>query len=98
MPELDPMAGGFRAPVFDAQAVFRAVRDAMARPGTTRPVPALAQPPLPLLPTAAAVALALCDHDTPVWLDPPLRRTAAVADWLTFHTSAPFAHTSADAH
>lgn len=98
MLELDHIVGGFRAPVFDAQAVFRAVMDAMARPGTIQPVAFLAQPPLPLLPTAAAVALTLCDHDTPIWLDPPLRRAAAAMDWLTFHTSAPFAHTPADAH
>ena len=92
------ITGGFSNPVFDAQAIFRAVMDAMARPGTIQPAKALAQPPQPLSPTAAAVALALCDHDTPLWLDPALKQAAAVANWLGFHTGAPLANTPADAH
>jgi alpha-D-ribose 1-methylphosphonate 5-triphosphate synthase subunit PhnH len=91
-------AGGFSNPVFDAQAIFRALMDAMARPGTIQPAKALPQPPQPLSPVAAAVALTLCDHDTPLWLDPALRQTAAVASWLGFHTGAPLADTPADAH
>jgi alpha-D-ribose 1-methylphosphonate 5-triphosphate synthase subunit PhnH len=35
----------------------------------------------------AALALALCDADTPLWHD----GGAAVADWLRFHTGAPLA-------
>ena len=94
----EQITGGFADPVFNGQAVFRAVMDAMARPGTIQPVAALAQPPLPLSAAAAAVALALCDHDTPVWLDAGLQNTAAVASWLGFHTGAPPANTPADAH
>lgn len=92
------ITGGFAHPVFDAQAIFRAVMDAMARPGTVQPVKLLAQPPQPLSPVAAAIALTLCDHDTPLWLDPALRQTQAVASWLGFHTGAPLAGTPADAH
>ena len=58
---------------FDAQSVFRAVMDAMARPGTVQAIGRRAEPPQPLSTTAAAVALTLCDHDTPLWLDPALR-------------------------
>ena len=90
--------GGFRAPVFDAQHTFRAIMDAIAQPGTVQPIEAETVPPAPLSPTTAAVALALCDHDTPVWLDPPLRASGVVANWLGFHTLAPLAHTPAEAH
>ena len=67
------ITGGFGDPVFNAQSVFRSVMDAMARPGTVSPVASLAGPPAPLSPTAAAIALTLCDQDTPVWLDASLR-------------------------
>ena len=90
--------GGFAEPVFDAQAVFRAIMDAMARPGTVQELPQLARPPAPFSATAGAVALALCDNDTPVWLDPPLQAEAPVKAWLGFHTGAPLANTPADAH
>lgn len=89
--------GGFAEPVFNAQTVFRAIMDAMARPGTVQPLPPLAHPPAPLSATAGAVALALCDNDTPVWLDAPLQ-TASVKTWLGFHSGAPLANTPADAH
>ncbi|OBQ59196.1 phosphonate C-P lyase system protein PhnH [Mesorhizobium erdmanii] len=90
--------GGFADPVFNAQAVFRAIMDAMARPGSVQPLPALARPPSPLSATAGAVALALCDNDTPLWLDPALHASAAIVSWLGFHTGAPLANTAADAH
>ena len=92
------ITGGFANPVFDAQAIFRAVMDAMARPGTVQPVRLLAEPPQSLSPVAAAIALTLCDHDTPLWLDPALKQTQAVASWLGFHAGAPLADTPADAH
>lgn len=94
----DHITGGFANPVFDAQAIFRAVMDAMARPGTVQPAKAETQPPRPLSPVAAAVALALCDNDTPLWFDPALRQSPAVVSWLGFHTGAPTADTPADAH
>ncbi|MBZ9959450.1 phosphonate C-P lyase system protein PhnH [Mesorhizobium sp. BR1-1-14] len=90
--------GGFADPVFNAQTVFRAVMDAMARPGSVQPLPALARPPAPLSAISGAVALALCDNDTPLWLDPALHASAAVMSWLGFHSGAPLANTPADAH
>lgn len=92
------ITGGFADPVFDAQATFRAVMDAMARPGKIHPAKALAEPPQPLSHIAAAVALTLCDADTPLWLDPALRQAPAVSGWLGFHTGAPVTETPADAH
>jgi alpha-D-ribose 1-methylphosphonate 5-triphosphate synthase subunit PhnH len=90
--------GGFADPVLDGQSVFRAVMDAMARPGTVQPIGYLAAPPAPLAPTAAAVALTLCDHDTPLWLDPALQASEAAKTWLGFHTGAPLALNPAEAH
>jgi len=79
------VAAGFSHPVLSAQSTFRAILDAMARPGRVLPVRADASPPPPLSPAGGAVALTLCDHDTPVWLATELRASAAVGEWLTFH-------------
>jgi len=73
---------------FADQAVFRAVMDAMARPGRVNPLAALpAEWPAPLNAGAAAVALCLADFETPVWLDDAARDGDAAA-WLRFHTGA----------
>jgi alpha-D-ribose 1-methylphosphonate 5-triphosphate synthase subunit PhnH len=81
-------APGFADPVFDAQAVFKAVMTAMARPGEIMPAEPLLTPPAPLTPAAAAVALTLLDFETPVWLDAPLAETPDAAHWIKFHTGA----------
>ncbi len=96
--ETQAIDGGFANPVFDAQAVFRAVMDAMARPGTIQPCGDLTAPPAPLSTVAGAVALTFCDNDTPLWLDTALQASAAAKHWLGFHSGAPLAHTPADAH
>lgn len=90
--------GAFADPVFDAQATFRAVMDAMARPGAPQPLARLPQPPAPLSAVAGALALTLCDHDTPVWLDAALSASESVREWLGFHTGAPLVRAPADAH
>ncbi|WP_375463754.1 phosphonate C-P lyase system protein PhnH [uncultured Methylobacterium sp.] len=82
------LAHGFADRVHDAQAVFRAIMDALARPGLVRPLACGLTPPAPLTPELAAVALALADADTPLWLDAPLR-APAVGAFLRFHTGAP---------
>jgi alpha-D-ribose 1-methylphosphonate 5-triphosphate synthase subunit PhnH len=83
------LSGGFEAPVFDAQSVFRDVMTALARPGTAVDLASPAQPPAPLTAEAGAVALVLLDHETPVWCDQALSDNSAIADWLRFHTNAP---------
>ena len=93
-----PIEGGFQNPPMAAQAVFRALMDAMARPGTVQAVAPLAWPPAPLTATAAAVALTLCDHDTPLWLDQRLDASSDVRGWLGFHCGAPLTTIPADAH
>ena len=90
----DALVPGFADPVRDAQHTFRAVLDAMARPGTVHPLTGLPRPPAPLSPAAAAVCLALCDLDAPLWIDPT---AAAAADYLRFHTGAPVVDSLAEA-
>jgi len=83
------LPAGFADKVTSAQAVFRSVMDAMARPGSLQRVAAVSGAPEPMMRATAAIALTLFDHDTPIWLDPPMRETTSVAKWLKFHTSAP---------
>jgi alpha-D-ribose 1-methylphosphonate 5-triphosphate synthase subunit PhnH len=80
------LAAGFAVPVDDSQRSFRAILDAMARPGRVVATDALAAPPPGLSRAQAAVALTLCDLDTPVWLD---AACAASAAWLRFHAGTP---------
>ena len=81
------LEGGFADPARDAAHAFRAVLDAMSRPGRVATGFA-ARPPAPMGQAAGAVALTLCDHDTPVWLAPDLA-LGAIRDWFAFHTGAP---------
>jgi alpha-D-ribose 1-methylphosphonate 5-triphosphate synthase subunit PhnH len=82
------LAAAFADPVHEAQACFRAVMAALARPGTIQPVLGLADAPAPLSPIAAAIALTLADYETPVFLDAPLAANPEVARYLAFHTGA----------
>ena len=93
----EALEAGFADPVLGAQSTFRAVMDALARPGTAQTVDFPAAPPKPLTAELAAVALTLFDHDTPVWLDPALMESDAVCTWLAFHTGAPVTTEPADA-
>jgi alpha-D-ribose 1-methylphosphonate 5-triphosphate synthase subunit PhnH len=87
---------GFADAVHDAQKCFRAILDAMAHPGRIVEAPAgLAGSPLdPLGAAVTAVALTLCDINTPVWLD---EASATAAGYLAFHCGAPLATTPAEA-
>ena len=79
---------GFRDPVIDSQATFRAVLDAMARPGKLHALSLLDECPAPLAPATTAVCLALVDQDTPLWIAPDLRSQAAET-FLKFHCGCP---------
>ncbi|MGJ5178329.1 phosphonate C-P lyase system protein PhnH [Bradyrhizobium oligotrophicum] len=83
------LQGGFADATRAAQSTFRLVMEAMARPGSVRQIDVAIGRPSSLMPAAAAIALALFDHDTPIWLDAHLSRAADVGAWLKFHTGAP---------
>jgi len=83
------LTAAFADPVLSAQATFRAILNAMARPGSLQPLSVALSPPPPLSKGAAAVALTLCDQDTPVWLDAELRASVSVCEWLGFHCGCP---------
>ena len=78
----------FQDPVRDSQAVFRDAMLALSRPGLIRRLALELDPPPPLMPAAAALALALCDFETPVWLDATLTAAPGVTDYLRFETGA----------
>ncbi|MGM0585802.1 MAG: phosphonate C-P lyase system protein PhnH [Pseudomonadota bacterium] len=86
-PESVALTGGFENAPVQAAVAFRALLEVMSRPGRIETVRGAA-PPAPLPPAAGALALTLCDGETPVWLAPDLRR-AEVEDWLRFHCGAP---------
>jgi alpha-D-ribose 1-methylphosphonate 5-triphosphate synthase subunit PhnH len=86
-PELDR---GLPNPGRDSQAIFRIILDSMANPGRIAALPTLVKAQDGLGSSAAAICLALADHETPLWLDPSLASPAA-STFLRFHTGAPIA-------
>ncbi|MGA7994572.1 MAG: phosphonate C-P lyase system protein PhnH [Bradyrhizobium sp.] len=89
MTTIAELPAGFADKVLSAQSTFRSVMDAMARPGSMQRIAVATGAPSPLMRGAAAIALTLFDHDTPVWLDAAMSETADVTKWLKFHTGAP---------
>jgi alpha-D-ribose 1-methylphosphonate 5-triphosphate synthase subunit PhnH len=89
MTTIAEMPAGFADKVLSAQSTFRSVMEAMARPGSVRHVTASVGTPPPMMRGAAAIALTLFDHDTPIWLDAKMSETTEVAKWLKFHSGAP---------
>lgn len=81
------LEGGFTDPPRQSATAFRALLQAMARPGRIEELPRLS-PPAPLSPAAAAVLLVLADPTTPLHLAPS-HDTADLRAWLSFHTGAP---------
>jgi hypothetical protein len=67
--------------VLDAQACFRAVLEAMSRPGRVQVLTAPPEVPPGLSPAAAAVLLTLVDADTKL----ALNAGAAAEAWVRFH-------------
>jgi alpha-D-ribose 1-methylphosphonate 5-triphosphate synthase subunit PhnH len=86
------LQGGFVHPAIDAAHAFRAVMEAMARPGTIRTLTG-AMPPAPLSVAAGVALLTLCDTETPLYLTGE-SDCEAVRRWVAFHTGAPLADPS----
>jgi alpha-D-ribose 1-methylphosphonate 5-triphosphate synthase subunit PhnH len=87
---IDVALAGFADPVRDAQECFRAILEAMARPGTLMMAGGGLTPPVPLDPATAGVLLTLVDYDTPLWVPP---EAAAARDWIAFHCGTGFTGT-----
>lgn len=81
------LEGGFQQPAMESAQAFRAVMEAMARPGTINTVKG-ALPPAPMSPAAGVCLLTLCDHETPVYLSDE-HNLPKVREWISFHTGAP---------
>ena len=80
---------GLQDPVLGSQTIFRALLEALSRPGMPAHVPALGVEGPDALPQEVLTLLvSICDHDTPIWLEESLR-ASPLARWLAFHCSAP---------
>jgi alpha-D-ribose 1-methylphosphonate 5-triphosphate synthase subunit PhnH len=82
---MDTQLRGFADPVLDAQATFRAVLEAMSRPGRIHEIAPPPEVPPGLSPAAAAVLLTLVDAATPLRLG----AGPAAAAWVRFHCGCP---------
>ncbi len=78
---------GFKDPVHGTQETFRALLDALARPGMVQ-TSAIAQCPKDLTSACGAACLTLMDLETVIWLQPGINE--AVKSWLLFHTGCRF--------
>jgi alpha-D-ribose 1-methylphosphonate 5-triphosphate synthase subunit PhnH len=88
----NPLLRGFADPVLDAQSCFRAVLEAMARPGRVQRATAPAEVPPGLSPAAAAVLLTLVDADTRLRLSAGPEAEA----WVRFHCGCRLVEDGAD--
>lgn len=80
------LSGGFSDPAAQSARCFRAVLEAMARPGRIEVLHG-ANPPAPLSAAAGCVLLTLADATTPLHLAGAVD-CAAVRDWVRFHIGA----------
>jgi alpha-D-ribose 1-methylphosphonate 5-triphosphate synthase subunit PhnH len=81
-------AAGFADPVHQAQQAFRAILEALSRPGTTQNLPQITSPEVSIPGDLVSTLLTLTDHDTPIWLSPSLA-IETTHRYVGFHTGAP---------
>lgn len=73
---------GFADPVLGSQQCFRAILQAMSRPGMVQALPPYGTAPAGLNAAGAAAVLTLADVDTTLWLD---AAAAQAAGYFRFH-------------
>lgn len=81
------LSGGFSDPAVQSAHGFRALLEAMARPGRIHRVEGAA-PPAPVSIAAGVALLVLTDSATPLHLAGDMDH-GALRDWIGFHTGAP---------
>lgn len=81
------MQGGFKDVPTEAARQFRAIMNAIARPGRIEAVDG-ATPPAPMSVAAGVMVLTLCDPDTGLHLAGS-HDTPDIRAWVQFHTGAP---------
>ena len=87
MTAMTPLMKGFDSEVFDSQAVFRHLLNAMAYPGTISGSGITLACPERIHHCTGALLLTLMDFETPFWTD--LAPDSPEVRWLKFHTGAP---------
>ncbi|UUX50010.1 phosphonate C-P lyase system protein PhnH [Nisaea acidiphila] len=87
---------GFPDVVADSQNVFRRLLEAMSRPGKPQTIEIDIDGPATLDLAATAIALALVDYETPLYLSPALSTEASRA-YLKFHCGTQITTESKDA-
>lgn len=85
MSTMTPLAAGLSDNVHDTQRAFRAVLDALSRPGQPHTLGA-ALVDVSLGGAMSHLLLSLCDDETPVWWQ---GEALVHQNWLRFHTGAP---------
>ncbi len=86
--DLKRMAPGFENPPVDSRKTFRAILEAVSRPGKIVGAGSGLTRQPDLHPATCAAALTLFDFETKVWTD--LHRDAPALGWMKFHCGAPF--------
>ncbi|MCU0227244.1 MAG: phosphonate C-P lyase system protein PhnH [Bryobacterales bacterium] len=83
-------------PPLDSQATFRILLEAMASPGAVLPLPCVAAGVSTLSASVVQVLLTLADHETTVWMAPPLATEDALR-FLRLGPGSPLAPNPAEA-
>lgn len=79
---------GFHNPPVESSIAFRAILNAMSKPGSVQPILVDLAPVEGINKGTQLAALTLTDHESPVWLDNNLAKQSVI-EFLRFHCSAP---------